>query len=116
MVADVHNLVPAIGELNGDRSNFRFGMLEGESRLYGSCDFEVNFKRKIAEPRVSVRGDVARTYFYMRDTYNIRISRKQTKLFNVWSSLDPVSVLECKKNKRIEVIQGNSNRYVYESC
>ena len=25
MEADMHNLVPAIGELNADRSNFRYG-------------------------------------------------------------------------------------------
>lgn len=28
MEADLYNLVPAVGELNGDRSNYRFGMIE----------------------------------------------------------------------------------------
>jgi deoxyribonuclease-1 len=35
MEGDMHNLVPAIGELNADRSNYRFSMLEGEKRRYG---------------------------------------------------------------------------------
>jgi deoxyribonuclease-1 len=30
MVSDLHNLVPAVGELNADRNNFTFSMLEGE--------------------------------------------------------------------------------------
>lgn len=46
MKADLHNLVPAIGEANGDRSNYSFAMLEGETRAYGSCDLEVNFKAR----------------------------------------------------------------------
>ncbi|MEL0099318.1 MAG: endonuclease, partial [Opitutae bacterium] len=36
MEADPHNLVPVIGELNADRSNFAFGNLSGEERAYGS--------------------------------------------------------------------------------
>ncbi|MDO6469820.1 endonuclease [Neptunomonas phycophila] len=50
MVTDLHNLVPSVGELNGDRSNFRFGMIPNEPRAYGQCDFEVNFKNRRAEP------------------------------------------------------------------
>jgi deoxyribonuclease-1 len=30
MEGDLHNLVPAIGEVNADRSNFRFNMIPGE--------------------------------------------------------------------------------------
>lgn len=33
MEADMHNLVPSINEVNGDRSNYRFGMLPGEPRV-----------------------------------------------------------------------------------
>ena len=39
MEADLHNLVPAIGEINGDRSNFTFEHIDGEERVYGACDF-----------------------------------------------------------------------------
>ncbi|HPY42666.1 MAG TPA: endonuclease, partial [Thiolinea sp.] len=35
MEADLHNLVPAIGELNGDRNNFPYGVVSGEPRAYG---------------------------------------------------------------------------------
>jgi len=30
MESDVFNLVPAVGEINGDRSNYKFGLIEGE--------------------------------------------------------------------------------------
>ena len=101
MEADLHNLVPAVGELNGDRSNFSFSMIEGEPRAYGECDFEVDFKRRVVEPRPEVRGDIARIYFYMRESYALPISSKQQKLFEVWDRQDPISEWEIERQRRI---------------
>lgn len=112
MEADLHNLVPSIGELNGDRSNYRFSMLEGEPRKYGKCDFEVDFKGKKAEPMPEIRGDIARIYFYMYSTYNLRMSKQQKKLMEIWSKQDPVSDDERARNQRIKAVQGNGNPFV----
>jgi deoxyribonuclease-1 len=112
MEADLHNLRPAIGENNGDRSNFRFAMLEGEERRYGSCDFEVDFKGRKAEPRPEVRGDIARTYFYMRDQYGLTLSKQQEQLLEAWSRQDAVDEQERALSRRTAAIQGNGNPYV----
>ena len=112
MEADMHNLVPAVGEVNGDRSNYRFGMLEGENRAYGSCDVEIDFKARKAEPAPYLRGDIARTYFYMRDMYGVRLSKQQRRLFEAWAKQDPVDDWERKRNALIEERQGNRNPYV----
>lgn len=109
---DLHNLQPAVGEINGDRSNFRYAMLEGEPRNYGQCDFEVNFKEDRAEPPEAVRGDIARIYFYMRDTYDIRLSDQQTRLFEAWNKTDPVDDWERERNRRIKAIQGIGNHHI----
>ncbi len=106
MEADLMNLVPAIGELNGDRSNYRFGMIEGEARVYGKCDFEVDFKGRRAEPMPSIRGDIARIYFYMRDRYGLKLSKQQTQLMNAWAKADPVSPDEAARVERIKAVQG----------
>lgn len=110
MEADMYNLYPAVGELNADRNNFRYGIIYGEERKYGACDFEV--KDKVAEPKEDIRGDIARTYFYMEDTYGVRISDKQRKLFQVWDNQDPVSEWERIRADRIEAIQGNKNKFI----
>lgn len=112
MEADMHNLVPAVGEVNGDRSNYSFAMIPGEGRRYGACDVEVDFKARAAEPAPHRRGDVARSYFYMRDTYGIRISKKQRKLLEAWAKQDPVDDWERRRNDLIELRQGNRNPYV----
>ena len=115
MEADLYNLVPAVGELNGDRSNFRFGMIEGEPRVYGQCDFEVDFKARVAEPPEAVRGDIARTYFYMAERYDVRIGRKQRQLFEAWAAQDPVDETELLRARRIEAIQGHTNPFVEQA-
>jgi len=112
MEADMHNLVPAIGEINGDRSNFRYGMIEGNKKFYGEVDMEISFKDKKAEPSPSVYGDIARTYFYMRDRYGLKISKPQEKMLIAWNNLDPVSAWEKKRNTLIKELQGDDNSYV----
>ncbi|WP_435891368.1 endonuclease, partial [Klebsiella pneumoniae] len=41
---------------------------------YGQCTMKVDFKDKIAEPPARARGAIARTYFYMRDRYQLNLS------------------------------------------
>ncbi len=113
MESDMHNLVPAVGEVNGDRSNYKFGMIPGEKRAYGQCDVEIEFKAKIAEPPPNVRGDIARTYLYMSDRYSTRLSKQQRRLMQAWSKQDPVDDWERKKNKMVLNIQKNINKYVH---
>lgn len=113
MEADMHNLVPAIGEINGDRSNFGFGMISGEPRLYGSSiNMEVDFGKRRVEPREEVWGDIARTYLYMRDKYGFRLSNEDERLFAKWNNGDPVDRWEKQRNERIAKLQGNDNPYV----
>jgi len=113
MEADIHNLVPAIGELNADRSNFRYGIIEGEKRAYGrDVDFEVDFKARRAEPKDDIRGNIARTYFYFEGTYGMKISKQEKQLFNAWNKSDPVSSREREKNIKVNAIQGNYNKYI----
>lgn len=109
---DLHNLYPAVGEINGDRSNYKFGMIADEKRAYGQCDFEVDKAAKRAEPPNNVKGNIARTYFYMSDTYAIPLAKQQRQLFEAWDKGDPVDNWERERNQRIKKIQGNANAYI----
>ena len=112
MEADLHNLAPSVGELNADRSNHPYGIVENEPREYGSCDFEVAGSPKTAEPMESIRGEVARVWLYMSETYNVRLSREERAMFEAWHEADPVDTFEVLRDERIEAIQGNKNRWV----
>ena len=110
--ADLHNLTPAVGELNGDRSNTPYGLVSGEPRLYGACDFEIGGKPKVTEPPDGVRGDAARIWLYMSDTYGIKLTASQRAMFESWSTGDPVDAWERLRDLRIRKVQGNANPYV----
>lgn len=106
---DLVNLVPSIGELNADRSNLSYKLINGEVRRYGSCDFEVDRDNRITEPKNNIRGDIARVYFYMRDTYNLEFPTDLTERLTAWDEADPVSKEEKRRNKQIQAAQGSSN-------
>lgn len=116
MESDLHNLQPVIGELNGDRGNFRFSQWKDNEKMYGKCAMKIDFKLKQAEPPEAARGAIARTWLYMSDRYHLRLSKQQHRLFIIWNNQHPVGSWECKRNDRIADIQGNPNPYVQRAC
>ncbi|MGL9751138.1 MAG: deoxyribonuclease I [Symbiopectobacterium sp.] len=116
METDLHNLQPSIGEVNGYRSNFMYGQWNGGEGQYGQCAMKIDFKNKLSEPPEWARGAIARTYFYMRDRYQLRLSSQQTQLFTVWYKRYPVTSWECTRDQRIAEQQGNHNPYVQQAC
>ncbi|CAM3673095.1 Endonuclease-1 [Pseudomonas reidholzensis] len=112
MEADLFNLYPAVGEVNGDRSNFNYGMASGVSPQYGQCKTRVDFNQRAAEPRDEVKGLVARTTFYMFDRYQLSMSRQQQQLLMAWDKQHPVSKWEKERDRRIAAVMGHSNPFV----
>ena len=110
--ADLHNLYPSRRDINQIRSSFPFGVVRGERRQYDQCDFELDKKSRIVEPRAEVRGEIARAMFYMHDRYGIRLHRRMGKLLKQWNRQDPPDGVERKRNDTIEKIQGNRNRFI----
>ncbi len=106
----------SIGEVNGDRGNFMYGQWNGGDGQYGQCAMKIDFKNKLAEPPERARGAIARTYFYMRDRYQLRLSNQQTQLFTAWDKRYPVTSWECTRDQRIAERQGNHNPYVQQAC
>jgi deoxyribonuclease-1 len=116
MQADMYNLYPAVGEVNGLRSNYSMSMIPGNQYRFGECKTKIE-DRKI-EPRPEVRGEIARTYLYMERAYPGHgiLSNKNEKLFQAWDKTDPVDEWECERARWIATIQGNVNMVVEQAC
>ena len=112
MEANLHNLVPSVGEVNGDRSNYNFGLVQNSTDEYGACDFKVDSKNRTAEPPDAIKGEVARIYFYMHDRFDMRMSAQQQRLLMAWAAKYPPSVWEIERDKRIAKIMGHNNAFV----
>ncbi|UUY06637.1 endonuclease I family protein [Pseudomonas sp. J452] len=110
--ADLFNLVPSIGEINADRSNYSYAWLPQQPSQYGSCPMVVDFKARKAMPRTKVRGMIARTYFYMSERYGLRLSKQEQQLFNAWHKHYPVQAWERQRNQQLACVMGWSNPHV----
>ena len=108
---DLQNLIPAVGMINGDRRDYRWGMAPAGKR-YGNCGIRIDSGGRRVQPPDALRGDIARIMLYMSDTYGFRLSLQDERLFRAWDALDPADAWEIKRQKRIARLQGMENEYV----
>lgn len=110
--ADLHNLYPARADINQERSSMAFGIVRGERRRHGQCDFEVNQRKRRAEPRPAARGKIARAMFYMADRYRLKLFPRQRRLLQQWNRAHPPDAEEKRRNDVIQRLQGRRNPYI----
>lgn len=108
MVYDLHNLVPAIGQVNAYRGNNTYGY--AVLTPWDGC--EATDDGDVFSPPPRVRGDAARIWLYMHERHDVPISPGLRLLLHFWSEQDPVSAWERERNNRIKRIQGNGNPFV----
>lgn len=110
---DLNNLVPAVGEVNADRSNLSYAAWSRQpTRIYGQCGTVVDFAGRRVQPREEVRGRAARITLYMHQRYGLNMSRQDRQLMCAWSRQYPVDHWETQRNARIASLQGEGNYLV----
>jgi deoxyribonuclease-1 len=112
METDLYNLRPVVGEINQARRDYLMGEVPGEVRRFGRCDVEI--VDQTMEPRPRIRGDIARTWFYMEWAYpaHVKLTPWQRTLYTEWSEADPVEGVERAWATEVARIQGNSNPFI----
>jgi deoxyribonuclease-1 len=121
--ADLHNLFPVVGEVNGLRGDLPMGVLDPPERghvgagstgtfRFGACQSVVD--HGVFLPRPQVRGDLARAYKYMNASYPDRhlIDEAHRAVFDAWDKEDPPDAWERERNQRIKARQGNANPFI----
>jgi len=120
--ADLHNLFPVVGEVNGLRSDLPMGVLDGRvvhpgaagSFHFGACQSAI--EGGVFLPRREVRGDLARAYKYMDLSYPERhlVDDAHRAVFDAWDKEDQPDAWERDRNHRIAARQGNANGFIGE--
>ena len=95
--AEKRNLVPAIGEINADRSNFAYAESKNVPQgQYGKCNAYTDFKNKRFYPRDEVKGIIARIYLYMAKQYKITLTQEEQSLMESWDKAYPPTEYEMR--------------------
>ncbi|EJW91916.1 endonuclease I [gut metagenome] len=134
MYTDLFHLYPSDGYVNNRRSNYPFGETNGEtytskngySKL-GSCTTP-GYNGTVFEPNDELKGDLARTYFYMATAYEDKIASWHSPMLAGnkypayakwaidmllhWAQEDPVSEKEIARNEAVYQIQRNRNPFI----
>lgn len=115
--ADMHNMWPALQKLNASRGFLPFAEIEGEeprevqigARVF-QCDFENN--GEYVEPRPNVRGNLARSIFYMCDEYGFAVPKGMMPFLRQWNREDPPTPAERRRAEWIAEQQGTRNKFI----
>lgn len=110
--SDLHNIYPAVIAVNKARSNFRFADIPGEKRQFGRCDFEVDERKRLAEPTPAIRGEIARAMLYMEYQYGLPLHKKTKTLMQAWDKADAPSKEEKRRAQIIQREQGKENPFI----
>ena len=112
MESDLHNMFPVVTMANISRASKRFSMSEDNDGFSDkTCYFDR--KRQEIEPPDAVKGDVARSIFYMSIEYNLPIALGgELELFKLWNHFDPPSAEDKLRNDLIERLQGTRNKFI----
>jgi endonuclease I len=134
MYTDLYHLYPSDGYVNNMRGNYPFGevgTVTYSSNLnycrLGSSSFS-GYTGTVFEPTDSLKGDFARTYFYMVTAYDDKVASWSSpqlagnkypalsdwsiSMFLKWNSQDPVGPKEKARNEAVYGIQHNRNPFI----
>ncbi len=110
--SDMHNIFAALKDINQARGSMPYAIIPGEKHYRKGCDFEVDFRRHVVEPRPEARGRIARAMLYMADTYGLDLYKRQRKLMEEWNRRYPPDEAERRHNRRVARLQGKPNPYI----
>lgn len=108
---ELFNLWPSVGIINQKRSNYRYSPISGKHDTFG-CDFASNSTLRKAEPANHAKGIVARANLFMADKYQVKLSKQQRTLFEIWNKKFPPQKWEKEWALKVAAIEGYTNIYI----
>jgi deoxyribonuclease-1 len=112
MASDLHNMYPALSQVEQARASAHFGTLdETASTSFAELGCEMKTSFKTVEPRDDAKGNIARALFYMFVEYDLPIPG-DVAMYKQWHEMDPPDADERARNDKIAAVQGTRNRFI----
>ena len=115
---DLHNLWPELQRINSSRGKSLYNEIEPDQKRFTNLcdDYERSSKSgdipAYVEPRELVKGNVARSIFYMHTEYGLPITGDMKGMLKRWNRLDPPGEHEHWRNDLIFELQGTRNQFI----
>lgn len=112
--ADLHHLFPTDSKANSSRGNYDFGeVLNGKDPAPNCDESQVSRSgKRVFQPSVNHRGNVARAMFYFAVRYNARINSDMERILRKWDLEDPIDQAEKDRNDGVYGVQKNRNPFI----
>ena len=95
MLADPMNIVPAIGEVNGERKNYKpTGDKIPKYSKHKRCGIHIDKETKRIHVSDRLKGQIARTYLYMSKQYGMKLSPQERAKYQEWNRTFPETAQE----------------------
>jgi len=112
MEADLFNLIPVVSLLAEQQNGRIFYDVVKVDVMLG----KVKADQQYLEPPDETKGNIARVYLYMDETYDLHLSAKQKETYLRWHQKDAVDAKECDLGQLILKVQGGNNHWIEEGC
>ena len=133
MKNDGHFVVPSDGKVNGERSNYAFGIVTNPTWTSSNGskvgpNTTAGYSDTVFEPIDEFKGDIARMLFYFATRYEDQVASWSHDMLNgtsdqvfsdwfldillQWNTDDPVNQREIDRNEAVYNYQGNRNPYI----
>jgi hypothetical protein len=111
--SDLHHLRPTRSDANYTRSNFPFGEVSDEQWADGGSSLGFNGAGEVVfEPPHSMKGDIARSLFYVAVQYELDLAPGQEAVLRTWHELDPPNERERRRHQLIANFQDSRNLFI----
>jgi hypothetical protein len=113
--SDLHHLYPTRADANSARGSLGYGEVTRAPDLsYSPSSLGLDQGgRPVFEPHDGVKGDLARTYFYMSTRWRMELNPREEEVMRLWHEQDPVDAWELERDTRVARLQGNHNPFVH---
>lgn len=114
--ANLVNLQWAVGEVNADRSDYRYA-----NKLDSGFDYNsngrivINKQERRFQPPAEFHGWFGRVHLYMQKMYGFKMSKSYQKMIDAWAK-EPATKRECRYNAQLQKDFGSSNPLTTAMC
>lgn len=116
--ADPINLQYALGNVNADRSNYKFAEFPYNHQHHnytGNRDIYFDDRRDLFEPPEKNKGWIGRVHLYMNDKYGVEYRGDYLAMMERWAQLPP-NQWECDYNRLVKRDWGFDNKFTTAVC